>query len=307
MPAEYAAIGQPQGPAPFTLEDLVSIATLVGGIFGNGGGDQLYNAELYENMAKKFGPEHLSVPGSPTVIVKKKAKKKAEDRRTRLARRRPPSTRPASTRPSSARPRSKPTADHSGFATFLSFDDPNDPEAPTTVHKTKFPYQTPARRRARPSRRRSRCPTPAPCRPPTRSSAARLPPARRERRMSPARVTPAWGWERRPTRVRGCSAFHALDVQRAPGQRQGLGQRPPARRDGAPGVLLRTGDPHGGGHPRSRHRRRRRGFPGGQSLRRARPWHSTTRGRRPPRARTSSTPSPSRCATRPAGAVANEL
>ncbi len=50
MPGEYAAIGQPGGPAPFSLEDLVSIATLVGGIFGNGGGDQLYNAQLYQSM-----------------------------------------------------------------------------------------------------------------------------------------------------------------------------------------------------------------------------------------------------------------
>src|SRR6201985_3840930 len=74
MPAENAALGQPQGPAPFTLENLVSIATLVGGIFGNGGGDQLFNAELYENMAQKFGPEHLSVSGSPTVIAKAKKK-----------------------------------------------------------------------------------------------------------------------------------------------------------------------------------------------------------------------------------------
>src|SRR6201992_3116233 len=76
MPAEYAAIGQPQGPAPFTVENLVSIATLVGGIFGNGGGDQLFNAQLYENLAKKFGPEHLSVPGSPTVIVKHRKPKR---------------------------------------------------------------------------------------------------------------------------------------------------------------------------------------------------------------------------------------
>src|SRR6201995_5757547 len=75
MPAEYAAIGQPQGPAPFTLENLVSIATLVGGIFGHGGGDQPYNAQLYENMAKKFGPERLSVAGSPPVIAAKKPKK----------------------------------------------------------------------------------------------------------------------------------------------------------------------------------------------------------------------------------------
>src|ERR1700744_847486 len=39
MPAEYAALGDINGPQPFTLENLVSIASLVGGIFGNGGGD----------------------------------------------------------------------------------------------------------------------------------------------------------------------------------------------------------------------------------------------------------------------------
>src|SRR5437868_6081351 len=38
MPGEYAAIGQPMGPQPFSPTDLIRIATLVGGIFGNGGG-----------------------------------------------------------------------------------------------------------------------------------------------------------------------------------------------------------------------------------------------------------------------------
>ena len=127
MPAEYAAIGQPQGPTPFTLENLVSIATLVGGIFGNGGGDQLYNAQLYENMVKKFGPERISVPGSPTVVAATKTKRAKK------------STRHGARK---AKKKAKPVVDHSGFATFLSFDDPNDPEAPTTVHKAKFPYQT---------------------------------------------------------------------------------------------------------------------------------------------------------------------
>jgi acyl-homoserine lactone acylase PvdQ len=121
MPAEYAAIGQPGGPAPFTLEDLVSIATLVGGIFGNGGGDQLYNAQLYQAMTKKFGPEHLAVAGSPQVIAKKKVKKKKAKPKKKKA---------------------KPAADHSGLATFLSFDDPHDPEAPTTVRGKTFHYQT---------------------------------------------------------------------------------------------------------------------------------------------------------------------
>src|ERR1700760_3855637 len=68
MPAEYAAIGQPLGPQPFTVEDVVKIATLVGGIFGNGGGQQLSNAVLYEGMKAQFGPERLNVPGSPELV-----------------------------------------------------------------------------------------------------------------------------------------------------------------------------------------------------------------------------------------------
>jgi acyl-homoserine lactone acylase PvdQ len=140
MPAEYAAIGQPQGPAPFTLENLVSIATLVGGIFGNGGGDQLYNAQLYQNMAKKFGPERVSAPGSPTVIAVKKTKKHrpTKGKATAAAARRRTTHKRMTRKPK----KKAPAADHSGFATFLSFDDPNDPEAPTTVRKTKFAYQT---------------------------------------------------------------------------------------------------------------------------------------------------------------------
>ena len=123
MPAEYAAIGQPDGPQPFTLENLVSIATLVGGIFGNGGGQQLANAVLYQNMAQKFGAEHQVVDGSPTVIKVKKKTKKKKTKKKKGNRK-------------AARPITP------GFATFMSFDDPNDPEAPTTIHGGRFPYQT---------------------------------------------------------------------------------------------------------------------------------------------------------------------
>lgn len=63
MPAEYTALGDLGGPQPFTVEDLVSIASLVGGIFGRGGGAQLTNAILYENLKQRFGPEHYAVPG----------------------------------------------------------------------------------------------------------------------------------------------------------------------------------------------------------------------------------------------------
>ncbi len=152
LPAEYAAIGQPQGPQPFTVEDLVSIATLVGGIFGNGGGQQLSNAVLYENMKQRFGPEHFVVAGSPELnsqpAEKKKGKpkkhqgkpKKAGDVATLArARKTPTRTRRAGKAALGAR---KLSVDNSGFATFLGFDDPNDPEAPTTVHGKSFPYQT---------------------------------------------------------------------------------------------------------------------------------------------------------------------
>jgi len=158
MPAEYAAIGQPSGPQPFTLENLVSIATLVGGIFGDGGGDQLYNAMLYENMAQKFGPEHDVVDGSPTVITQakkkkattKKKKKKVSTKKakttataTATAVQHKQSVKKKKTKTHTAKKKKKKAAaDHSGFATFLSFDDPNDPEAPTTIHGVKFPYQT---------------------------------------------------------------------------------------------------------------------------------------------------------------------
>ncbi|HZE05705.1 MAG TPA: penicillin acylase family protein, partial [Solirubrobacteraceae bacterium] len=119
MPAEYAAIGQPQGPAPFTLENLVSIATLVGGIFGNGGGRQLRNAMLYESMTARFGAERRNVAGSPRFIAA--ARKHGRRKKARHHRR---------------------AVDHSGYATFLSFDDPSDPEAPTTIHGKRFAYQT---------------------------------------------------------------------------------------------------------------------------------------------------------------------
>jgi acyl-homoserine lactone acylase PvdQ len=111
MPGEYIGLGRPQGPDPFTVEDLVSIASLVGGIFGRGGGSQLSNAILYEQLLRRFGPERHPLAGSPE--------------RARVG-----------------RTISRSHRDTSGFATFLSFVDPSDPEAPTTVRGRSFPYQT---------------------------------------------------------------------------------------------------------------------------------------------------------------------
>jgi acyl-homoserine lactone acylase PvdQ len=58
MPGEYAAIGQPQGPTNFIPEDLIATASLVGGIFGNGGGGELGSAQVYEAAKKRFGAKN---------------------------------------------------------------------------------------------------------------------------------------------------------------------------------------------------------------------------------------------------------
>ena len=120
MPAEYLALGDLGGPTPFNVEDLVAIASLVGGQLGVGGGHQLTNAVLYEGFRQRFGPERRAVAGSPEPVKAARASKRGRHRR-RAAR---------------------PTPDHSGFAGFLSFVDPSDPEAPTTARGRSFPYQT---------------------------------------------------------------------------------------------------------------------------------------------------------------------
>jgi acyl-homoserine lactone acylase PvdQ len=157
MPAEYAAIGQPLGPQPFTVEDIVKIATLVGGIFGNGGGQQLSNAVLYENLASQFGPERMNVAGSPELLATPKPHKKKKHlglasldvpgaraagihARRHAARVRPGTRRAGNAALGAGRLTHVP--DTSGFATFLGLVDPADPEAPTTVHGQSFSYQT---------------------------------------------------------------------------------------------------------------------------------------------------------------------
>jgi len=110
LPGEYVAIGQPNGPKPFTITDIISTASLIGGELGQGGGDQLSRAILYEKLLKRFGRERYSVAGYPGLPPRHRPKGRKRDR--------------------------------SGFGTMLSFTQPNDPEAPTTVKKGSFPYQT---------------------------------------------------------------------------------------------------------------------------------------------------------------------
>src|SRR5262249_14510718 len=86
MPGEYAALGMPAGPADWKVTDVIATASLVAGIFGKGGGNEVNSALALETAQQRFG-----------------AKK--------------------------------------GAKVWADFRSQNDPEAPTTVHKTKFPYE----------------------------------------------------------------------------------------------------------------------------------------------------------------------
>src|SRR4051812_14852448 len=55
MPGEYAAIGHALGPDPFTREDLIATASLVGGIFGRGGGNELAWSQVADAFDRRFG------------------------------------------------------------------------------------------------------------------------------------------------------------------------------------------------------------------------------------------------------------
>jgi acyl-homoserine lactone acylase PvdQ len=52
-PAEYAALQKV--PQPWTRADLTYVASLVGGIFGKGGGNEYDNALFYQRLANRFG------------------------------------------------------------------------------------------------------------------------------------------------------------------------------------------------------------------------------------------------------------
>jgi acyl-homoserine lactone acylase PvdQ len=55
MPAEYAAVGRPQGPDPWKITDLITTASLIGAQLGNGGGDELDQVQLLEADLRRFG------------------------------------------------------------------------------------------------------------------------------------------------------------------------------------------------------------------------------------------------------------
>ena len=54
MPGEYAAIGKP-GPEDWKVTDVIATASLIGGIFGKGGGRELDSALLLQEAQTRFG------------------------------------------------------------------------------------------------------------------------------------------------------------------------------------------------------------------------------------------------------------
>jgi acyl-homoserine lactone acylase PvdQ len=56
MPGEYAAIGRP-GPENWKVTDVIATASLIGGIFGKGGGGELNSALLLQQAQARFGDE----------------------------------------------------------------------------------------------------------------------------------------------------------------------------------------------------------------------------------------------------------
>src|SRR5919109_1402227 len=55
LPGEYVAIGRPQGPDPWKRADLIATASLVGGIFGRGGGNELAWSQVADALERRFG------------------------------------------------------------------------------------------------------------------------------------------------------------------------------------------------------------------------------------------------------------
>src|SRR5256714_5390145 len=81
LPAEYPAIGRPQGPDDWKGTDVVATADVVGAIFGAGGGRELPSALVLEQAQKRFGKNagrrvwqdfrEANDPEAPTTVKKR--------------------------------------------------------------------------------------------------------------------------------------------------------------------------------------------------------------------------------------------
>jgi acyl-homoserine lactone acylase PvdQ len=93
MPAEYAAFGRVQGPDDWKVTDVIATASLIGGIFGKGGGRELDSALLLQHARSRFGMKRgkriwkdlrtADDPEAPTTVLKKKFPYRAEPRKLR--------------------------------------------------------------------------------------------------------------------------------------------------------------------------------------------------------------------------------
>src|SRR3954468_9387980 len=61
MPVEYAAVNHPEGPAPWTVADVMTNGIVIGAILGAGGGGELDNALTLETLKKRFGKKAMRV------------------------------------------------------------------------------------------------------------------------------------------------------------------------------------------------------------------------------------------------------
>jgi len=55
MPGEYPLLGHPDGPEDWEVTDVISIASLVAGIFGKGGGGEVDSSQVLDQARKRFG------------------------------------------------------------------------------------------------------------------------------------------------------------------------------------------------------------------------------------------------------------
>lgn len=81
MPAEYAAIGRPTGPESWTVRDVVATASVIGAIFGKGGGSELDSALALQGAQQRLGGKlgkaawtdfrSAEDPEAPVTVLKK--------------------------------------------------------------------------------------------------------------------------------------------------------------------------------------------------------------------------------------------
>ncbi|HUR83705.1 MAG TPA: penicillin acylase family protein [Solirubrobacteraceae bacterium] len=91
MPGEYAAIGRPLGPDPWRVTDIIATASLVGGIFGKGGGQELTQMELRRSFLERYGSRRGQVlwrewaafedPDAPTTVRGRRFSYQAQPKR----------------------------------------------------------------------------------------------------------------------------------------------------------------------------------------------------------------------------------